>query len=74
MHTKHGEVSNFSYCMGCKKFVEKTLKSDDQKILKDGLLTTIKEQYPEENAIFQQDLASCHKSKSTKKWLTERNI
>ena len=44
-------------CMGCMKFVEKTLKSDDyQKILKAGLLPTIEKQYPEANAIFQQDL------------------
>ena len=61
--------------MRCVKFVEKTLKSDDyQSILKDGLLPTIKEQYPEANAIFQQDQAQCHKSKSIKKWLTEKNI
>ena len=40
------------------------MKSDDyQQILKDGLFPTIEEQYPEAN-----------KSKSTKKWLTERNI
>ena len=61
--------------MGYMKFVQKTLNSDDyQQILKDGLLPTIKKQYLEANAIFQQDLAPCHKSKSTKKWLTERNI
>ena len=53
--------------IGCIKFVEKNLKSDDyQQILKDGLLSTIEEQYPDANAIFQQDLAPCHKSKSTK--------
>ena len=45
MHTKDGVVSIFSYGMGCVKFVEKTLKSDDyQQILKDGLLPTIEEQ------------------------------
>jgi len=50
------------------KFVEKTLKSDDyQHILKDGLLSTIEEQYPGANAIFEQDLQPCHKLKSTKK-------
>ena len=44
-------------CMGCMKFVEKTLKSDDyQHILKDGLPPTIEEQYPESNAIFQQKI------------------
>jgi len=61
--------------MGCIKFVEKTFKSDEyQQILKDGLLSTIEEQYPEANTIFQQDLAPMHISRSTKKWLTERNI
>ena len=70
MHTKDGEVSSFSYGMGYMKCIEKTLKSDDyQQILKDGLLPTIEEQYPEANAIFHQD-----KSKSTKKWLNKRNI
>jgi len=54
--------------MGCMKFVEKTLKSDDyQQILKDGLLPTVEEQYPQANAIFQQNLAPCHKWKSTQK-------
>jgi len=63
----------FSYTgMGCMKFVEKTLKSDDyQQILKDAIPPTIEEQYPEENAIFQQDLAQWQKSKSTKKWLAK---
>jgi len=57
------------------KFVEKILKSDDyQQILKEGLLFTIEEQYPEANAIFQQDLAPYYKLESTKKWLTEKNI
>ena len=75
MHIKDGEVSSFSYGMECMKFVEKTLKLDDyQQILKDGLIPTIEEQYPQANAIFQQDLEPCHKSKSTKKYLTERNI
>jgi len=83
MHAKDGEVSSFSYGMGCfshtsigfMKFVKKTLKSDDyQQILKDGLLPTIEKHYPKANAIFQQNLTPCHKSKSTKNWLTERNI
>jgi len=53
--------------IGCMKFVDKTLKSDEcQQILKDGLLPTIEEQYLEANAIFQKDLAPCHKSKSNK--------
>ena len=61
MHIKDGEVSSFSYGMGMlftygygvMEFVEKTLKSDDyQQILKDSLLHTIKEQYPEANTIF----------------------
>ena len=44
--------------MGCMKFVEKTLKSDEyQQILKDCIFHTIVEQYPEANAIFQQHLA-----------------
>ena len=39
--------------MGCMKFIEKTLKSDDfQQVLKDGLLHAIEEH---SNAIFQQD-------------------
>jgi len=75
MHIKDGEISSFSYGMGCMKFVEKTLKSDDyEKILKYGLLPTIEEQYHQANAIFRQDFAPCHKSKITKRWLTERNI
>ena len=54
--------------MGCVNFVEKTLKLDDyQQILKNSLLPTIEEQYPESNAIFQQDLEPCHKSEITKK-------
>jgi len=47
---------------------------DYQQILKDGLLSTIEKYYPKANAIFQQDFAPCHKSKSTKQWLTKRNI
>ena len=75
MHTKDGEVSSFSYGMGCMKFVEKTLKADYYKqMLKNGLLPTIEDQYLEANDIFQQDLVPCYKSKSSKKWLTERNI
>ena len=53
--------------MWCMKFVEKTLKSDDYlQILKNGILLTIEKQYPEADAIFQQDLALYHKLKSIK--------
>jgi len=53
--------------MRCMKFVEKTLKSDDYlQILKNGILLTIEKQYPEADAIFQQDLALYHKLKSIK--------
>lgn len=45
-----------------------------QSILETSLLPSIQKLHPENNIIFQQDGASCHTAKTTKKWFADRNI
>ena len=38
------------------------------------LLPVVEKYFGDDNFIFQQDNASCHKSKNSKKWLKEHNV
>lgn len=45
-----------------------------QEILANTLLPTIADLYPDGNCIYQQDGASCHTAKSTKKWFGDHDV
>ena len=49
-------------------------KEWQQHILREQLLTTIQEQFGDEQCLFQHDGAPCHKAKVITKWLGEQNI
>lgn len=57
------------------KFIEGTVNAEKyQEILHTALLPSIRKLYSNEDFVFQQDGASCHTAKSTKKWFGDNNI
>lgn len=61
--------------LGTLKFIEGTVNAQKyQDILQESLLPSVASLYPGEDYIFQQDGASCHTAKSTKKWFGENSV
>lgn len=61
--------------LGTLKFIEGTVNAEKyQDILHTALLPSIPKLYSNEDFVFQQDSASCHTAKSTKKWFGNSNI
>lgn len=61
--------------LGTLEFIESTVNAPKyQEILTKSLLPSVQRLYPDGKFIFQQDGASCHTAKSTKKWFTDNNI
>lgn len=61
--------------LGTLKFIEGTVNAEKyQEILHTALLPSIPKLYSNEDFVFQQDGASCHTAKSTKKWFGDNNI
>lgn len=61
--------------LGTLKLIEGTVNAAKyQEILQSSLLPSITQLYPNSDFVFQQDGASCHTAKSTKKWFGNNNI
>lgn len=61
--------------MGSLKFIDGTVNADKyQQILENTLLPSITKLFPNRDCIYQQDGASCHTAKSTKKWFGDHNV
>lgn len=62
-------------CVGTLHFIEGTVNAAKyQDILEHSLLPSAAKLYPSGDFIFQQDGASCHTAKSTKKWIGEHDV
>lgn len=61
--------------LGRYEVVEGTINAAKyQEILKNSLIPSARDLYPDMNFIFQQDGAACHTAKTTKKWFGDNNI
>lgn len=61
--------------LGILEFIDGNVNAEKyQRILDNSLLPSIEMLHPEGDFIFQQDGASCHTAKSTRKWLLDHGI